>query len=113
MVEINLVSGRRKATRVGNTLNTIVMKKFLLFIAAGLMMTTAQAINQTTDGPIKGYSKRYNKVQPVLFTYDNIDFAMYPDGQLEFELPRYATNQRYARRATDRRRSPFIGDDVR
>lgn len=89
------------------------MKKFLLFIAAGLMMTTAQAIDLNNDGPIKGFSKRYKKVQPVLFTYDNIDFAMFPNGRLEYELPRNVGHERYSRRAVDRRRGVHYQANVR
>jgi hypothetical protein len=68
-----------------------------------MMMTTAQAIEINNEDPIKGFYKRYKKVQPVLFTYENIDYAMFPDGQLEFEIPRYTTNVHYSRRAIDNR----------
>ncbi|BAO55688.1 hypothetical protein [Nonlabens marinus] len=89
------------------------MKKIILFVAAGLlMMTTAQAIERTNDGPIKGYSKRYQKVQPVLFTYENVDYAIYPDGHLEFEVPRYVTNAHYSRRATDNRRGSYARQNL-
>ena len=89
------------------------MKKIILFVAAGLlMMTTAQAIETSNDGPIKGYSKRYKNVQPVLFTYENVDYAMFPDGHLEFEIPRFAVNTHYSRRAVDTRRSSYGRQNV-
>ncbi|WP_146126728.1 hypothetical protein [Nonlabens agnitus] len=82
------------------------MKKILLFMAACLMLTTAQAMDtSSSDGLIEGYSKRYKKVQPVLFTHNFIDFALYPDGRLEFNIPRYSNATICIRPAMNRRRS--------
>ncbi|WP_124979823.1 hypothetical protein [Nonlabens xiamenensis] len=71
------------------------MKKMLLFIAVGLMtMTTAQAaenhLNETNDFPPRNH--RYRNVQPVLFTYNNVDYAIFPDGRVDFELPNHRWN---------------------
>lgn len=92
--ETYLTSGCRKAYRVGKTLNIKVMKKMILFIAASLMiMTTAQAseILETQDN-LKGELTRYRNAQPVLFALNGIDYAIFPDGHVEFELPRNFRN---------------------
>lgn len=83
------------------------MKRILLFIAAGLMMTiTAQgteiSLNESNDFKIT--DGRYRSVQPVLFTYNNVDYAIFPNGKIEFELPnrnarsssRRVVNRRYS-----------------
>lgn len=80
------------------------MKKMLLFIAAGLlMMTTAQAneilVNQDNS---KGELTRYRNAQPVLFALNGIDYAVFPDGRVEYELPR--SSQTYGDRSSNYRR---------
>jgi len=66
------------------------MKRILLFIAAGLMMTiTAQGteIDLKESNDFKITDSRY-KLQPVLFTYNNVDYAIYANGNIKFELPK-------------------------
>jgi hypothetical protein len=81
------------------------MKGILLFIAAGLLITiTAQAneICETESNDFKINEARYRNAQPVLFTYNNIDYAIFPNGKIEFELPyrnsRSSINRRGVRR---------------
>ncbi|AZQ43905.1 hypothetical protein [Nonlabens ponticola] len=80
------------------------MKKLLLFMAAGLMMTTAQATDQNIEGPIDGFSNRYRWMEPVTFSMNQADFYVYPDGHIEFDLRRNNQIYHYSRRAVDRRR---------
>lgn len=83
------------------------MKRILLFIAAGLMMTiTAQAneIDLKESNDFKITDSRYRSAQPVLFTYNNVDYAIFPNGKIEFKLPnrnarstnRRGVNRRYS-----------------
>lgn len=82
------------------------MKKRLLFIAVSviLMMTTAQASEVTSDvttNDLKGYFNPYRNAQPVLFQLNGIDYAIFPDGSLQYELPErsFARNNRLNRRS--------------
>lgn len=96
------------------------MKKMLLFIAAGLMMmTTAQAIEIfETQDHLRGEFTRYRNAQPVLFALNGIDFAVFPDGHVEFEIPhnvrvnrnRGNNNRRYElnRRSSIRNNRGFV-----
>jgi hypothetical protein len=82
------------------------MKRMLLFIAVGLLMTiTAQAneicLDESNDFKIT--NNRYRNVQPVLFTYNNIDYAIFPNGRIEFELPNQNVRSSYNRRGVGRR----------
>ncbi|GAK93226.1 hypothetical protein JCM19298_1945 [Nonlabens ulvanivorans] len=87
------------------------MKKMILLMAAGLMMmTTAQAnevlVNQDN---LQGELTRYRNAQPVLFALNNVDYAVFPDGRVEFELPNtrqsYGNSNNYRRYDTNRRSS--------
>ena len=82
----------------------------LLFIAAGLMMTmTAQAneisLKQTND--FNNNNGRYRNVQPVLFTYNQVDYAIFPNGKIEFELPEYRSRSTVNRRSSIRSHSAY------
>lgn len=75
----------------------------ILFIAAGLMMMTTAQANEVlaSQDNLKGELTRYRNAQPVLFALNGIDFAVFPDGRVEFELPR--TVQTYGNRSSNRR----------
>ncbi len=68
------------------------------------MMTTAQASEVTSDvttNDFKGYLNPYRNVQPVLFQLNGIDYAIFPDGTLQYELPQrrfVRNNNRWNRR---------------
>jgi hypothetical protein len=87
------------------------MKRMLLCIAVVMMiMTTAQAseigLEENNDFPPR--SNRYRNVQPVLFTYNHVDYAIFPNGKVEFELPQRAAvrnNRQVTRRYDVYRRS--------
>ncbi|AGC77436.1 hypothetical protein LX97_01733 [Nonlabens dokdonensis] len=86
------------------------MKRMLLFIATSLMMiTTAQAneIDLKESNDFKMNQTIYRNVQPVLFTYNNVDYAIFPDGRIEFEVPQGNTRSNYYRRSTSRRYTTY------
>lgn len=75
------------------------MKKMLLCIAVGIAINfTAQAVNSNSiQNDEKGTFMNRRNVQPVLFTYDNVDYALFPDGRLDFELNNNTYNYRSSR----------------
>lgn len=86
------------------------MKRMLLFIAAGLMMmTTAQAneIDLKESNDFKINSTLYRNAQPVLFTYNNVDYAIFPDGRIEFEMPQRNVRSSHYRRSSTRRYNTY------
>jgi len=77
------------------------MKTRLLFTAVSvfLMMTTAQATedvqSHNNEENFKGIMTGYRNAQPVLFQFNGVDYAVFPDGSLQYELPqRMITRQR-------------------
>jgi hypothetical protein len=89
------------------------MKRILLFIAAGLMMTiTAQAkeisLKQTNDFDNNG---RYRTMQPVLFTYNQVDYALFPNGEIEFELPMRRSRSTLNRRSSIRSQNIYTASN--
>jgi hypothetical protein len=85
------------------------MKRILLFIAAGLMMTiTAQAneisLKQTNDFD---NNPRYRTIQPVLFTYNQVDYALFPNGEIEFELAMRRSRSTLNRRSSIRSQNTY------
>ena len=77
------------------------MKTRLLFTAVSvfLMMTTAQATedvqSHNNEENFKGIMTGYRNAQPVLFQFNGVDYAVFPDGTLQYELPqRMITRQR-------------------
>jgi len=82
-------------------------------MAAGLLlMTTAQANDVFQEDPMNDGYKDYKKVQPVLFTYDLVEYAIYPDGHLEYELPRRVQPDHYSRRSSQNRRGIYASNQV-
>lgn len=67
-------------------------------MAVGILVSfTAQAVEiSSTQNDEKGTFTNRRSVQPVLFTYEDVDYALFPDGRLDFEL---VNNNRSSRNA--------------
>jgi hypothetical protein len=91
------------------------MKNILLWIAmVVLTLPVAQAseisLDEKSDFTI--FHSLRGGVQPVLFAYNNVNFALFPDGRLDFEAPnRRAVNRRANYRNT--RFNSFRNNNIR
>lgn len=79
------------------------MKNMLLWIAMGVLaLPAAQAseisLDQNNDFIIT--NSRRAGTQPILFAYNNVNYALFPDGRLDFETP---VNNAFNRRSNFRR----------